>query len=89
MAWRRTLLALTVVTLLTARLGLAADAAWWGSLIVAATALLWLAASLLTQRRIAHLSRAAPPETLRPLLPALIAMLVALSAVLGLALALG
>ena len=77
-AWRRTVLTLTVVALLSLRQALLADPAWVRALAVSAVMLTWLAALIVGHRRVTALGYARQPSGRAPLLIA--------TATLGLAL---
>jgi len=56
LAWRRTVLAATVVALLGGRLAIARTSPAWAALFVSFTAAVWLAFVALAQRRIGQLT---------------------------------
>jgi hypothetical protein len=87
LSWRRTVLTVTVVALLTIRAAITAQAPTWVRLLAtAATLLIWLTALIVAQRRISRLDRPPPPTAVTsPLVLLTAAVPVGLS-VLGLGL---
>jgi uncharacterized membrane protein YidH (DUF202 family) len=81
LSWRRTVLATTLVAILTIRLAVRDGISAGTGLAIAAAALGWLAAMWLTQRRIHAMARSRPRDIGRTL-PA-IALIVVGFAVLG------
>ena len=87
LSWRRTVLTVTVVALLTVRAAITADKPGWVRILAAAaTMLIWLSALVAGQRRIVGLGTPPPPATVTAPTALLAASVPVGLAVLGIAL---